>query len=170
MEEIKTTTTPLGHELQFYQDWEKSEGGIWMVNAKTIDRYIELKNDQPKGEGVFFAFNKKQFDEGVDELIKKGQFQPGGKLLSAGGGMYGTKEGLDKFFEYYEEREEIIKKECDPQEVYFYEYNNHECMINWYGDKEAIEIVSDYWGKDVAKSIVRFSAFSEIGNDEKLAV
>lgn len=162
MEEIKTTTTPLGHQLQYYQEWEKSEGSIWMKNAKTIDRYIELKNDQPDAEGVFFAFSKKQFEEGVDQLIQKGQFQPGGKLLSVGSGMFGTKEGLDKYFKHCENREELIKKECDPQEVYFYEFNNHESMIDWDGDKCAIEIVCDLWGKDVAKSLVRLRAFYDL--------
>lgn len=46
-------------------------------------------------------------------------------------------------------------KECDPQEVYFYEYNNHECMIAWDGDKEAYDLIVGYWGEEVAKTIKR---------------
>ena len=74
MEEIKTTVTPLGHTLQFYQNWEKSEGGISMNNAKTIDRYIELKNEHPdsKKYPVFFAFSNEQFAEGRKGLVERG--------------------------------------------------------------------------------------------------
>ena len=56
------------------------------------------------------------------------------------------------------DREKQIPTECDPQEVYFYEYNNHECMFAWDGDKEAVEIIIRHWGKDVAKSLKRYNA------------
>lgn len=164
MEEIKTTVTALGHTLQYYQDWEKSEGGIWMNNAKTIDRYIELKNEHPdsKKYGVFFAFSNKQFAEGRKELIELGHLKEDETLYKAPSGMFGTGPGITKFLNFYKEREKMIVAECDPQEVYFYEYNNHESMISYDGDKSAIELIADYWGKDVSKSIVRFSAFTDI--------
>lgn len=52
-----------------------------------------------------------------------------------------------------------IKNECDPQEVYCYEYNNHECCIAFDGDIEAIRLVAGIWGVETAKTIKRRSAF-----------
>lgn len=166
MEEIRTTTTPLGHQLQYYQDWEKSEGGIWMNNAKTIDRYIELKNQHPDSNkyGVFFAFSNKQFEEGRRKLISQGHMKEGDTIFKSHFGMFGTKQGISDYLKYYTERDKVIVKECDPQEVYFYEYNNHESMISYDGDKEAIQIIVDSWGMDIAKSIVRISAFYDINS------
>lgn len=50
-----------------------------------------------------------------------------------------------------------IKRYCDPQEVYYHEYNNHECCYSCVGDAEAIGVVIDIWGKDVARGLKRFS-------------
>lgn len=168
MEEIKTTVTQLGHTLQYYQNWEKSEGGIWMNNAKTIDHYIELKNEHPdsKKYSVFFAFSNEQFAEGRKGLVERGLMTEDETLYKASGGLFGTGSGIKSFLNYYKERTKMIVAECDPQEVYFYEYNNHESMISWDGDKDAIELIVGYWGKDVAKSLVRFSAFVNIDNIE----
>ena len=49
----------------------------------------------------------------------------------------------------------MVKEECDPQEVYFYEYNNHECQYAFDGDYEAYELVSDIFGEDIASKIKR---------------
>ena len=68
---------------------------------------------------------------------------------------FGTKDGLAAFFKFYDDSRAAIPKECDPQEVYFYEYNNHECMIAWDGDKEAYDLIVGYWGEEVAKTIER---------------
>jgi hypothetical protein len=50
-----------------------------------------------------------------------------------------------------------IKRYCDPQEVYYQEYNNHECCYSCVGDAEAIGVVLDIWGEDIARSLKRFS-------------
>lgn len=52
----------------------------------------------------------------------------------------------------------LIAEECDPYEVYCYEYNNHECGISWDGDLGAISLIVDYWGANVAHTIRRRSA------------
>ena len=51
-----------------------------------------------------------------------------------------------------------IRSECNPQEVYVYEYNNHECCIDWDGDLNAIRIIATVWGEDVARTIKRKNA------------
>ena len=151
-------------ELNYYRNWEH-EGAIEMENPKTIKHYHELRDSHPDGDkcGVFFAFSNQQFSEGYNKLIQLGHIKQRDKVLRCSvSGMFGTKEGMDKFFNHYEDVRKRIKDECDPQEVYFYEYNNHECMISWDGDLEAIRLIIDTWGKDVAATIKRYNANSSI--------
>lgn len=151
MEEVKEINTTKG-VLQYYRDWD-NEGGIVMLNPQTLDKYKELKKGEAKLEGAFFAFGKTQFEEGYSKLVNEGYITEGEKIYHAGAGLYGTKEGLDKVFDYYKNKEKRIKEECDPQEVYFYEYNNHECMFT--SDEDAIKEVKRIFGKDVVKKIKR---------------
>ena len=147
--------------LVIYRDWD-CEGAIRMRNAKTIKRYKGLQNESSNIDvnalGVFFAFSDKQFEEGRQELIDKGYISSEDKIyrLPISGG-FGTKQGYHALIETYSKNVDRIREECDPQEVYFYEYNNHECMISWDGDYEAIRHIIGIWGKDVAKRIVRFN-------------
>ena len=112
-----------------------------------MSRYIELKNQHPTLEECFFAFSDKQFNEAVE----KGNFKDK-KILRAGSGLFGTKEGLDKMNIFYDNVKATIKNECSPQMVYDYEYNNHECDYTG-TDKEALDIVLFYFGdiKDVKR-------------------
>lgn len=150
--DIKVISTTKG-ELRYYRDWDNFEGGIVMMNAQTVKRYREIKDQHPDADecGVFFAFSNQQFNEGYKHLIELGHIKDGDKIVRGVAGAFGTKEGLDKFYKFYEDRDTPIKEEYDPQEVYFYEYNNHESMIAWDGDLEAIKIVIDIWGADVAR-------------------
>ena len=91
--------------------------------------------------------------------------QPEGeKLLHIGGGGFATKDGAKRLFEFYESIDAKIKAECDPQEVYVYEYNNHECCIAWDGDLEAIKIVLSLFGEDAARNIKRYRASMNVDN------
>ena len=163
--EIKSIQTSHG-TLNYYRDWDKYEGGIVMLNDQTIKHYREIKDQHPDCDacGVFFAFSNQQFEEGYKHLIKLGHIKNGEKVIRSVGGAFGTKEGLDKFINFYQDRDKIIAAECDPQEVYFYEYNNHESMIAWDGDLEAIKIIISLWGADVARKIKRFSASISVDN------
>lgn len=164
--DIKTIKTTRG-ELQYYQDWD-CDGMIQMINPQTIDRYHEIRYDKKnepdsKAYGVFFAFSNEQFDRGYKEAVSNGKMNNGDKVCHyAGTGMYGTRENIKRFLAAYEERDKAIPIECDPQEVYFSEYNNHEAMINWDGDEEAIKLIIDYWGIEVAKKIKRYNAYYKI--------
>lgn len=99
MEDVKEINTTKG-VLQYYRDWEH-EGAVVMLNAQTIDRYKELKDEHPDTENyaVFFAFGNNQFSKGYQKLVHRGCIKNGDKLYHAGAGLYGTKEGLDKFFD-----------------------------------------------------------------------
>ena len=78
--------------------------------------------------------------------------------------MYGTQNGITDFINFYDDRNKAIPTECDPQEVYFYEYNNHESMFAWDGDLEAIKLIIDYYGADVARNIKRYNASMSVEN------
>lgn len=152
--------------VRYRLDWN-CDGSIRMHKPKTVDLYHKLKYDfNAEMHDCFFAFSDQQFNEGVEKFNLHGK-----KLYHAGMGLYGTKEGIDDFFEQYKDPEKEIKEKCNPQEVYFFEYNNHECMINWEGDLDPIKIIISIWGEDVAKTIVRRSAgrsIDEIVSDKKL--
>lgn len=138
------------------RDWE-CDGALRIKNATTIKHYQELRDGMSKfdvyANNIFFAFSDKQFEEGK----KKAHITDDMKIYSYGAGMFGTHEGFKKYLAACEECDRRIKEECDPQEIYVYEYNNHECMIDWDGDENAIIIIIDTWGADVAKSIKRYS-------------
>lgn len=118
-----------------------------------------MKDEHPDSKecGVFFAFNNQQFEEGRQELIQNGKIKEGDKICSFPdvNGMFGTKDGITKFLNFYDDREKRISEVCDPQEVYFYEYNNFECMISWDGDEDAYRIVEQTFGKEAAKKVQR---------------
>lgn len=149
--------------LHFYKDWEECDGGIVMQDAQTIKRYRQIREEHPDADecGVFFAFSDKQFEEGRQHLIDLGKMKEGDKLTYVENinGLFGTRDGVKQFLDFYNNRAGDVTKECDPQEVYFYEYNNHECMMAYNGDRDAIEIVIDNWGADVAKGIKRFNDY-----------
>lgn len=164
MKEIQSVKTSRGI-LNYYRDWG-NEGGIVMENDQTIGRYREIQNQHPDTDecGVFFAFGNRQFDEGYKHLIELGHIKDGDKVVQGAGGLFGTRDGLNKFIHFFEDQEKVIAKECDPQEVYFYEYNNHESMIAWDGDLEAIKVIISLWGADVARKIKRFNASMSVDN------
>lgn len=160
MEEIKEVATTQG-TLHYYIDWDKSEGSVIMQDAKTIARYKSLLNQHPDTEkyNVFFAFSRESFSIHVDALLQGGKIKSDEEIYSYGSGLYGTKEGICGFMNYYDERDKMIAEECDPQEVYFYEYNNHECMYSWDGDLDAIKVIINLFGKDIANNIIRIRVF-----------
>ena len=152
--------------VTFYQDWDKYGGSIVMVKPKTIDRYRYLTESDaahPKSDdyGIFFAFNQLGFDEGYNKLMRKGRINEGEKIISAGQGLYGTEQELKRYFDFYRKRNEKVKQECNPQEAYCYEFNNHECMIT--GDDEpALIVIAERFGNDAARSIRRVCACTPI--------
>jgi len=129
-----------------------------MQTSSTTKLYREICDEQPPLHKCFFAFSKSQFEQGKAEAgISEDE-----TIYRDFCGLYGTKEGLHAVFTFYEEKSKRIADECNPQDVYDYEWNNHECMIT-YDDAEAIQIVIDYFGEDVAKTIKRRYARTIIG-------
>lgn len=77
---------------------------------------------------------------------------------------FATKDGAKRLFTFYDSINDKIRTECNPQEIYFYLYNNHESMFAWDGDLEAIKIIIGIWGADVARNIKRYNASMSVDN------
>ncbi|MCL2311914.1 MAG: hypothetical protein FWC41_05435 [Firmicutes bacterium] len=121
-----------------------------MQTSSTTKRYREICDEQPTLDKCFFAFSKTQF---VQNKAQAGIGEDE-KIYQDNSGLYGTMEGLRAVYEFYYEKNRKIAEECNPQDVYDYEWANHECMIT-YDDEEAIQIVIDYFGEDRAKTVKR---------------
>lgn len=153
--EVLTVTTTRG-ELRYTRD---EDGFIKMLNPQTIDTYYRLRwKEQPDLEamGIFCAFSEKQFDEGVKSLIKRGFIKDVSELRSGIANTFGAPGSFKKMYAAYDEISRRIKKECDPQEVYFWEFNNHETPYGWGGDIEVMRIIVDTWGYETAIGLKRY--------------
>jgi hypothetical protein len=128
------------------------------VNAKSMNSYSQLKNIEPKLVDCFFAFSKSQYNEGIIKHNLQDK-----KIFRADGGLFGTQEGIAKLFADYEEISKKITENCQPQDVYDNEFDNHEC--SYVGDdEEAIKIVVSYFGDEKAKEVKRRFAVTKIEN------
>lgn len=146
---MNTATTRTANGVNYFLDWD-NEGHIVIDNPKTIKLYHHLKYEaQPPAGDYFWAFSVEQLKRSIKDKHLED------KKLYGKDSLFGTKEALDALNAYYEDIAERIKNECNPQEVYLYECNNHEYMYNYDGDEEAILLVVKYWGEDVARTIRR---------------
>lgn len=105
--------------------------------------------------GIFAAFSDEQFKEGYERMVRLGHIKDGDKVYHLAAGCYGTKEGFERLTTYYEDIENTIRAECDPQEVYYYEYNNFECCIAYDGDYDAMKQIILTFGEDAARNVRR---------------
>lgn len=129
-----------------------------------IERYRELSDMHPEyHKGFFFAFSKKQVEEGKEALMKNGTWKEGQEIVHYGFGMFATPEGIKYVEEFYENRYKMMREECDPQEVYDYEYENHESFISLEGDRDAMELCISIFGEEIASKIKRRRAFTPFG-------
>lgn len=123
-----------------------------------MSNYYKLKEQQPELVDCFFAFSDSQYKEGLEKRNLQGK-----KIFKADGGLFGTQEGIQKLYDDYEAISKEITEKCDPQEVYDYEFINHEC--SYVGDdEEAIKIVVSYFGDERAKEVKRRFAITKIEN------
>lgn len=160
IQELKPIQTAHGL-LEIYKDWD-CEGAIYMKNPRTLRRYHQISDEEPDCDkyGIFWAFGGDQFDNGYKKLVQLGHIKDGDKVVRFGsGGFAASKEHLDKFYAFYDERDKKVAAECDPQEVYLYEYNNYECMIGFDGDEQAYNVVVRIFGEETAKKVKRFGAW-----------
>lgn len=135
------------------QNWDK-DGMLDIHNAQTLDKYQAIRGEQYKHKPleVMFYCDLKKVVEELEPLLNDGE-----KIICFADGCFATPKGLSMLEEFHASINERIKKECDAQEVYYYEYNNHESCINYEGDTDAIEIILDIYGEETARTIKRYS-------------
>lgn len=115
-----------------------------------MGQYAELKNRQPELIESFVALSNEDYEKSINELGLQGK-----QIYSyANGYLYGTKEGLQKFDDFLNDRQKEIREKCTPQEIYNYEFTNHECAYTG-SDEEALKIVAYYFNEDEIASIKR---------------
>jgi hypothetical protein len=111
--------------------------------------YQEIKNQQPVLRECFFAFSKEQFNEGIAKHNLQDK-----KIYKGFAGLYGTKEGIEELMSFYDALDKRIASECDPQDVYNYEFANHECSYT-NDDSEAMMIVISTFTEEQSRSVKR---------------
>ena len=101
--------------------------------------YIELKSRKNTLWECFYAFNDRQMNEGLEETgLSKSE------ITHYGYGLYGSKRGIKKYLNFYDELNKQIAEQCTAQEAYDYEFDNHEC---------------DYTGDDTAAMVIVLGIF-----------
>ena len=107
-----------------------------------MSKYKELldKFSSYHCNGIFYAFSEEQFELGM----KICGYDKNTKLVQDGMGGYGTKEAFDERHEFFNAVEEEIRQKCTPDEVFEFEYWNHECGYT-YDYSEALEITRSYF-------------------------
>lgn len=151
--------------FEFHQDYDNYDGMFSYKNDKTLKRYHELWKSLQEADlskfDMFAAFSKEQFEKGLKSIRP---LNDGEKLCSLGAGIFGTKDGIKKYLNLIKVTHKKIAEECDPQEVYVYEFNNFESAIAFDGDENAIKIVADIFGIDTARKVKRRCAYYSLDN------
>lgn len=110
--------------------------------------YAKLKQRQAPLFECFFAFNQKQFDQGLE---KTGLDRS--DVISPGMGLYGSRRGVEALRKFNQETHQLMSQ-CNPQEVYDYEFDNHEC--DYVGsDFQAMEFVLSLFPVEKVRKIQR---------------
>ena len=122
-----------------------------------MKHYQRLVRLQPNFEGIFYAFNEKQFSEGM----KACGYTDISQLRKDNLGGFGSPEAFAKRNKFYERLFDIIAKWCTPTEVFNYEAANHECSYT--GDyTPAAEIVLSFWdNKETAQLLASYGHYIE---------
>lgn len=144
--------------VSFKRDWER-DGYLVIKDAQTIDTYTELckKEYEYSNPEIFFAFDNDEVAKKRKELGLEDK-----KIFHYGDGLCGTQEGLRKFKEDMEDIKKEKREKCDPYEVYLYEYNNHECFINYEGDLGPAQIIKSIWGKETLDKLKRMDKYEDM--------
>ncbi|MEY4433756.1 MAG: hypothetical protein RLZZ44_1890 [Bacteroidota bacterium] len=122
--------------------------------------YQDIKNQQPILRDCFFAFGNDQFNEGIKKHNLEGQ-----KIYRGMGGLYGTESGIKELLNFYSDLNDRIAKECNPQEVYDYEFDNHECSITC-DDTDAMMIIVSTFTEEQSRNVKRKNGYLNLSIEE----
>lgn len=145
------------NQLSVTQDWER-DGVLIIEGASTIERYIELEMKQYNYSNpeIFIAFTKEDLEDKAEQRGLDLQ-----EVFHFRYGICGTEKGYKQYLDDMKAIRKSIAAECNPQEVYYYEWNNHECHINLEGDLEPANIIRRIWGKETLAKINRINKYEQ---------
>ena len=111
------------------------------------NKYTELKEKYSSyhNDGIEYVFGQ---DQWRDYLKRHNLTEEEAKatLVGDGYGGIGTREAFKARHDYFETVEKEISEQCNPDEIFEYEYWNHECGYS--GDwSEALKITQCYFPK-----------------------
>lgn len=129
--------------------------------VEEMESYQELKARQAKElndfEGIFFAFNDKQFKEGMEKIGYNNNDNLKNKIFSLGAGGYIRKDRSEEFHAMFErhnkEKENRRKEEKFLLESLIYELQNHEYCIT-YDPSDALDALG-YNKEDIDPKILK---------------
>lgn len=113
------------------------------------NKYTEFRDEYSKyhNDGIEYVFGQDQWRD----YLKRHNLteeQAEATLVSDGYGGIGTKEAFKARDEYFDSVAKKISEQCNPDEIFEYEYWNHEC--GYTGDwSEALRITRAYFPKYV---------------------
>lgn len=146
-------------KFTFNQDWD-NDGTISYQNAQTLSEYHRLNEERRTADlskfDMFCAFSDEQFERNSKTIRP---LRDGEKYVSFGAGVFGTKDGIERYLKFSDDISRQISERCDPQEVYCYEFNNYESCIAYDGDVNAIRLIIELFGVERAATVKRFCAF-----------
>lgn len=148
----------------FSQDWD-NDGMVQYHNAQTLSEYHRLSEENRNADlskfDMFCAFSDEQFERNRKTIRP---LTEGEKYVSFGAGVFGTRDGIERYLKFSEEIDRLIAERCDPQEVYCHEFNNYESCIAYDGDANAIRLIIELFGVERAATVKRFCAFYPLEN------
>ena len=117
---VKLEGAMLGRAFRVAEDFMRAQFEEYKAVREVRETKEAVRNvEAPKT--VFWAFNNKQFAEGLKESgLDKSE------IMRGPAGMYGSKDGILSFLRAIGTASEKLK-ECEPDALFAYEFSNHEC-------------------------------------------
>ena len=128
-------------------DPEQKKAYIAELKKISCREYANLRWDYkffPEKARVFYAFSEKQLEEGMAE----NGYTDKAELRQSQCGAIGSAPELASYWREANYRlalfAAIVRQYFRPEEVYIYEFGNHECSYTW-DDSEALAAVQEFW-------------------------
>lgn len=122
-----------------------------MSRKETLHRYLAIEDERRRLDcykfSCFYAFSPEQYKENKERAGLSSV--PDSQIYKAGGGLFGTHDGITNYFAAFAAFDERVKQECEPQIVYLYECVNCGACEDIDNEKEAFQIVKRIYGDGV---------------------
>lgn len=138
-----------------------------MKKEERIAKYCELKKkwNSKNYVGTFYAIDEDDKKNGIKKILSLRNGNE--ELVQYTKHLFGWKRYLDEMVDKKYAIRNMIVSECNPQDVYDYEYKQNNCKIDPCGDVEAIKTIINIFGVEIANKIKRKNKHLTIKKYEK---